>query len=94
MTLKPIGPRLIVQYRKLEPRKGAIIIPNEEAPQFATVIDLGSDDVLEKGERLESVQGIRRGDLIGLHRHAGTAFKVEDQLYLVVEMKDVIAKLE
>lgn len=85
MTLKPIGPRLVVQYRKLEPKKGAIIVPNEEAPQFATVIQ----DCFESTE-----EGIYKGDLIGIHRHAGTAFKIEDQLYLVVEMKDVIAKLE
>lgn len=85
MNLKPIGPRLIVQYKKLEPKKGAIIVPNEEAPQFATVIQ----DTPESMEH-----GIYKDDLIGLHRHVGTAFKVEDQLYLVVEMKDVIAKLE
>ena len=85
MNLKPIGPRLVVQYRKLEPKKGAIIVPNEEAPQFATVIQ----DCFESTE-----EGIYKGDLIGIVRHAGTAFKVEDQLYLVVEMKDVLAKLE
>lgn len=85
MKLKPVGPRLVIQYKKLEPKKGAIIVPNEEAPQFATVIQ----DCFESTE-----QGICKGDLIGIHRHAGTAFKVEDQSYLVVEMKDVIAKLE
>jgi len=85
MKLKPIGARLIVQYRKLEQKKGALILPNEEAPQFATVIQ----DCFESTEA-----GIYKDDLVALHRHAGTAFKVEDQLYIVVEMKDVIAKLE
>ena len=85
MTLKPIGPRIVVQYKKMEQKKGALIIPNEEAPQFATVIE----DTLESMDH-----GIYKGDLVALTKYSGTAFKVEDHLYIVVEMKDVIAKLE
>lgn len=89
MNLKPVGPRLVVQYKKLEPKKGSIILTAaaEEAPQFATVISISKDNA---GHEF----GLVKGNLIGIHRHAGQAFKVEDQLYLVVEMKDVIAKLE
>lgn len=85
MKLKPVGNRLVVQYRKLEQKKGAIIIPNEEAPQFANVIE----DCLESTE-----EGVYKGDWVALMKYSGTAFKVEDQLYLIVEMKDVIGKLE
>ena len=69
----------------MEQKKGALIIPNEEAPQFANVIE----DCLESTEN-----GIYIGDSIALTKYAGTAFKVEDQLYIIVEMKDVIGKLE
>lgn len=85
MKLKPVGDRLVVQYRKLEQKKGTLIIPNEEAPQFANVIE----DCWGSNEK-----GIYKGDWIALTKYAGTAFKVEDQLYIIVEMKDVIGKLE
>lgn len=85
MTLEPIGSRLIVQYKKLEPKKGSLILPNEEAPQFATVISIGST---------ADVIGLSIGDLVALNRHAGVAFKIEGEIYLVVEEKDVIATME
>jgi chaperonin GroES len=85
MTLKPIGPRIVVQYKKLEQKKGALIIPNEEQPQFATVIE-------DTPESMEF--GIYKDDLVGIYRHAGMAFKVENETYLVIEIKDIIAKLE
>jgi len=85
MKLKPVGERIIVQYRKLEQKKGALIIPNEEPPQFATVIQ----DCFESHEL-----GIYKDDLVALTKYAGTAFKVDDQLFLIIEMKDVIGKLE
>jgi len=83
MSLQPIGPRLVVQYKKIEQKKGALILPTEEAPQFATVIQIGENnlDLLE-------------GDLVALNRHAGVAFKIEGEVYLVVDEKDVIAIME
>lgn len=85
MTLKPIGPRIVVQYKKPEQKKGCLIIPNEEQPQFATVIQ-------DSPESME--YGIYKDDLVGIFRHAGMAFKVENETYLIVEIKDIIAKLE
>ena len=87
MTLKPIGPRLVVQYRKPEQKKGALIIPNEEQPQFATVVSISKDTAGHCSD-------LAKGDLVGIHRHAAHAFKVDDEIFHVVEMKDVIAKLE
>lgn len=85
MNLDPIGSRLIVQFKKPEPKKGALILPNEEQPQFATVIRLGSTcDVI----------GLSIGDLVALNRHVGVSFKIEGEIFLIVEEKDIIAIVE
>lgn len=83
MTLRPIGPRLIVQYKKIEPKKGSLILPNEEQPQFATVIETGDNNL-----------SLDNGTLVALAKYAGMPVKVENEIYLVVEEKDVIAEME
>lgn len=85
MSLEPIGSRLVVQYKKIEPKKGSLILPTEEAPQFATVISIG---------HTADIIGLDIGDLVALNRHAGVAFKIEGEIFLVVEEKDIIAIME
>jgi chaperonin GroES len=84
MTLTPIGERIIVQFKKPEQKKGSLILPNEEQPQFATVVDIGNNDVI----------GLEIGDLVLLSKYAGVPAKIENEVFLVVDMKDVIAYLE
>lgn len=84
MTLRPIGERVIVQYKKPEQKKGSLILPNEEQPQFATVVDIGHNDIV----------GLEIGDLVLLSKYAGVPAKIENEIFLVVEMKDIIAYLE
>lgn len=81
MTLRPLGPRIIVQYKKVEPKKGALILPNEELPLFATVIEVGDENEIALDE----------GDLVALAKYAGIPIRIESETYLIVEMKDVIA---
>jgi chaperonin GroES len=81
MKLNPIGERVIVQYKKTEQKKGTLILPNEEQPQFATVIDIGHNDII----------GLEIGDLVLLNKYAGIPAKIDNETYLVVEMKDIIA---
>ncbi len=86
MKLNPIGERVIVQFkqfRKSEIKQGALILPNEEQPQFATVVDIGYNDVI----------GLEIGDLVLLNKYAGVPAKIDDEVFLVVEMKDIIAYL-
>ena len=85
MSLEPIGSHIVVQYKKLEQKKGELILPTEEAPQFATVINIG---------HTADIIGLEIGDLVALKRHAGVAFKVEGETFMVVEEKDVIAIME
>ena len=83
MSLEPIGSRLVVQYKKIDQKKGALILPTEETPQFATVIKTGDNDL-----------DLETGAIVALNRHAGVAFKIEGEIFLIVEEKDVIAIME
>lgn len=86
MKLNPIGERVIVQFKqfkKAEIKQGALILPNEDQPQFATVIDIGHNDII----------GLEVGDLVLINKYAGVPAKIDDEVFLVVEMKDIIAYL-
>ena len=84
MKLNPLGERIVVQYKKPEQKKSSLILANEEQPQFATVIDIGQNDII----------GLEIGDLVLLSKYAGVPAKIENEIYIVVEMKDVIAYVE
>lgn len=84
MKLNALGERAIVQYKKVEPKKSSLILPNEEQPQFATVIDISGSNEM----------GLDIGDLVMLSKYAGIPVKMEDETFLVVEMKDIIAYVE
>jgi chaperonin GroES len=83
MKLKPLGARIAVQFKKQEEKKGILIIPNEGQPQFAEVVAVG--DFAEQFEI---------GDLIAMSRYGGTEITHEGEKYIILEAKDVIAKLE
>jgi chaperonin GroES len=83
MKLNPIGERVIVQFKKVEKKEGALILPNQEEVQFATVTDIGQNDII----------GLEIGDLVVLNKYAGIPVKAKigDETFLIVEMKDIIA---
>lgn len=84
MKIKPFGERAIVKYKKVEYEKGSLILPYEETPQFATVVEAEYNPIFD----------IEVGDLVVLSKYAGIPVKVEDEVFLVVEMKDIIAYVE
>lgn len=85
MNLEPIGSRLVVQYKKLEPKKGSLILPNEEQPQFATVI--------RTSHTCDTID-LEIGDQVALNRGAGVPFKIDGEIFLVIEEKDILAIVE
>jgi chaperonin GroES len=83
MKLKPLGARIAVQFKKLEKKQGILIVPNEAPPQFAEVVGLG-----------DLAQPFKIGDLIAIGRYVTHEIEHEGEKYLIVETKDVIARLE
>ena len=86
MRLRPLGERVVLQHQKAEEKtQSGIILPNsaKEKPQEAVVIAVGSD-------AKEKMQ-VKEGDKVIYSQYAGTEVKLEDEEYVIVSQKDIIA---
>ena len=92
MKLRPLGDRVILQYQETEEKtQSGIILPDsaKEKPQEAVVAAVGDG----KGYEGKDVQ-MQEGDHVIFSKYAGTEVKVEEEEYIIVSQKDIIAVVE
>lgn len=89
MKIKPLGARILIQEIKPEEKtsSGIILPANKEKTQMAKVIAVGEST--EKTKITVSV-----GDTIIFSQYAGTPIKDNREEFRVVNMEDVLAKVE
>ncbi|MBO4716586.1 MAG: co-chaperone GroES [Spirochaetales bacterium] len=83
MTIKPLGERVLVKMDKVEEKTaGGIFIPQtaQEKTQIAVVEAIGED-----------VKTIKVGQKILHDKYAGTQVKMDNEEYLILNIKDVLA---
>ena len=83
MTIKPLGERVLVKMDKVEEKTaGGIFIPQtaQEKTQIAVVEAIGDD-----------VKTIKVGQKILHDKFAGTQVKMDNEEYLILNIKDVLA---
>lgn len=83
MTVKPLGERVLVKTEKAEEKTASgLFIPqtSQEKTQFAQIVAVGSE-----------VKNINIGEKILHDKYAGTAIKIDNEDYLILEQKDVLA---
>lgn len=86
MRLRPLGEKVVLQHQKAEEKtQSGIILPDsaKKKPQEAVVIAVGSG-------REEKMQ-VKEGDKVIYSQYAGTEVKLEDEEYVIVSQKDIIA---
>lgn len=94
MKLRPIGDRVILQYRETEEKtQSGIILPDsaKEKPQEAIVVAVGDGTGCE-GKNVQ-IQ-VKEGDKVIVSKYAGTEVKIDEQEYIIVFQKDIIAIVE
>lgn len=86
MKLIPIEDKVVVKYEhKQEQRIGGIIIPDtaKDKPKMGTIFAVSSD---------ESVCSLFKvGDVVVYNTYSGTEIEIEDQKYLILSKKDILA---
>lgn len=95
VKLQPLGDRVVVQPAgREETTKSGIVIPDtaKEKPQRGTVIAAGEGRRDDEGERIP--MDVQVGDSVLFAKYAGTEFKYEDEEYLILSEKDILAKVE
>ena len=93
--LRPLGDRVVIQPTpREEMTKTGIVLPDtaKEKPQEGTIIAAGPGRLNDEGKR--EPMDVKVGDKVLYAKYAGTEFKVDDEEYLIISQKDVLAVVE
>jgi chaperonin GroES len=94
VKLQPLGDRVVVlPAEREETTRSGIVIPDtaKEKPQRGSVIAVGKGRRDDDGDRIP--MDVAVGDTVLFAKYAGTEFKFEDEEYLILSEKDILAKL-
>ena len=92
VKLQPLGDRVVVQpAEREETTKSGIVIPDtaKEKPQRGSVIAVGKGRRDDDGDRIP--MDVAVGDTVLFAKYAGTEFKFEDEEYLILSARDILA---
>lgn len=95
MKLKPLGDRVLVKPIAVEERtKSGIVLPDtaKEKPQQGKVLAVGQGRLLDNGQ-LVPLQ-VKEGDRVLYSKYSGTEVKIENEEYLVLNERDILAIIE
>lgn len=93
--LRPLGDRLVIQpMAREEMTKSGIVLPDtvKEKPQEGTIVAAGPGRLTDEGVR--EPMDVKEGEKVLYAKYAGTEFKVDDEEYLIVSQKDILAVVE
>ena len=93
--LRPLGDRLVIQpMAREEMTQSGIVLPDtvKEKPQEGTIVAAGPGRLTDEGVR--EPMDVKEGEKVLYAKYAGTEFKVDDEEYLIVSQKDILAVVE
>jgi len=88
MNLRPTRNRVVIKYLEVENKtSGGILLPidKEKQPTTGVVIAAGKDDL---GEQLY------KDDIVLFGKYAGTPVKIQNEDFVIMNYKDIIAVIE
>ena len=92
--LEPLGDRVVIRsIIREEMTKSGIVLPDtaKEKPQEGEVIAVGPGRLLDNGTLVPL--SISVGDRVLYAKYAGTEVKIDEDEYLVLNDRDVLAKV-
>nr|WP_211328990.1 co-chaperone GroES [Thermomonospora umbrina] len=95
VVLKPLEDRIVVQPLEAETTTASgLVIPDtaKEKPQEGTVLAVGPGRVDDKGARVPI--DVKVGDVVLYSKYGGTEVKYNNEEYLVLSARDVLAVIE
>ena len=95
MKLKPLGDRIVVKAAPNEEKtKGGLVLPDtvKEKPVEGIVVAVGAGKVLDNGSR--QPMEVKVDDKVIYSKYSGTEVKVDDENYLIIGERDVLAVIE
>lgn len=95
MKIKPLGDRVVISLVEREEKtRGGLFIPDtaKEKPMEGKIISVGEGRLLDNGTKVAPV--VKAGDLVIFDKYAGREVKMDDQEYLIISEKDILAVVE
>ncbi len=95
VVLKPLEDRIVVQPLEAEQTTASgLVIPDtaKEKPQEGTVLAVGPGRFDDKGDRVPL--DVKVGDVVLYSKYGGTEVKYNNEEYLVLSARDVLAVVE
>ncbi|MDU2064184.1 MAG: co-chaperone GroES [Sporomusaceae bacterium] len=93
--IKPLGDRVVIKALEAEQKtKSGIVLPDtvKEKPQEGEIVAVGTGKLLENGTRV--ALEVKVGDKIIFSKYAGTEVKINDQEYIILSERDILAVAE
>ncbi len=91
-SLTPLGDRVVVLPSKRdEVTASGIVLPDtaKEKPQRGEIVAVGKGRLDDDGDRIPLE--VSSGDVVLFAKYAGTEFKLDDEEYLILSEKDILA---
>jgi chaperonin GroES len=95
VALRPLGDKVVVRpTQREETTKSGIVLPDtaKEKPQEGVVVAVGTGRVTDEGDRIKPE--VKEGEKVLYAKYAGTEVKLEEEEYLILSEKDILAVLE
>ena len=93
-ALKPLGDRVVIRtVEREEVSAGGLVLPDtaKDRPQEGEVIAVGPGRVTDEGTKI--AMDLKAGDKVIFSKFAGTEVKLENQEYLILSERDILAKV-
>ena len=94
--IRPLADRVVIKpAAKEEKTKGGLFLPDtasKEKPQEGTIMAVGEGKLDDNGKRVPV--SVQVGDRVLFAKYAGTDIKLDDEDYLILVEKDVLAVVQ
>lgn len=94
--IRPLADRVVIKpAAKEEKTKGGLFLPDtasKEKPQEGTIMAVGEGKLDDNGKRVPV--SVQVGDRVLFAKYAGTDIKLDEEDYLILAEKDVLAVVQ
>jgi len=91
--VRPLADRVVIRPQEREERtRGGIFLPDtasKEKPQEGIVMAVGEGRLDDNGKRV--AVSVKSGDKVLFAKYAGTEIKIDDEDFLILAEKDILA---
>ncbi len=90
--LTPLGDRVVIKPEPSEEKtRSGIVLPDtaKEKPSEGTVVAVGTGRILDNGQKVPVE--VKIGEKVIYSKYGGTEVKIDDEEYIILQERDILA---